>query len=96
MPVLTSVGTSLCTVLANAASGTATYARQRRIDYRTGIVFAAEGAIDWRAVAFLAPGAILGAQLGARLASRTSGPWLARALGAALFLLGLRLLAVAL
>jgi len=40
-PVLAAVGTSLCTVLANAASGTASYARQKRIDYRTGLVFAA-------------------------------------------------------
>ncbi len=40
-PVLAAVGTSLCTVLANALSGTASYARQKRIDYRTGLVFAA-------------------------------------------------------
>jgi hypothetical protein len=34
------VGTSLCIVALNAISGSISYARQKRIDYRTGMVFA--------------------------------------------------------
>jgi len=51
LPVQTVLGMSLWTVFANAASGTASYARFRTIDYRSGILFAL-GVI---------PGAILGA-----------------------------------
>ncbi len=34
------VGTSLCIISLNALSGTFSYAKQKRIDYRTGIIFA--------------------------------------------------------
>jgi hypothetical protein len=47
--VITSI--SLAVVFFNAASGSAAYARMRRIDYRAGLLFAA----------FTVPGAILGA-----------------------------------
>ncbi len=47
------VGTSLCIVALNAISGSISYARQKRIDYRTGMLFAL-GTI---------PGAIAGASL---------------------------------
>lgn len=51
------VGTSLTVVFLNAVSATISYARQRRIDYRTGLTFA---------VATL-PGAVVGAYLSAYL-----------------------------
>ncbi len=47
------VGTSLCIVAMNAISGSISYARQKRVDYRTGLLFA---------VATI-PGAIAGALL---------------------------------
>ncbi|MCX6137263.1 MAG: sulfite exporter TauE/SafE family protein [Ignavibacteriales bacterium] len=47
------VGTSLCVIAFNAVSGSFSYARQRRIDYRTGAIFALS----------TVPGAILGASL---------------------------------
>ena len=47
------VGTSLCIVAMNAISGSISYARQKRIDYRTGLLFA---------VATI-PGAVAGALL---------------------------------
>lgn len=47
------VGTSLAVVFLNAISGTVSYARRRRIDYRTGILFAL----------LTLPGAVLGAYL---------------------------------
>lgn len=47
------VGTSLAVVFANAAAGTISYMRQKRIDYRTGIQFAAA----------TVPGALIGAYL---------------------------------
>lgn len=46
-------GTSLAVVFLNALSGTWAYVRQRRIDYRTGLIFAAA----------TVPGSILGAYL---------------------------------
>jgi uncharacterized membrane protein YfcA len=50
--VSTITAISLAVVFVNAASGSFAYARLKRIDYRTGLVFAAAGA----------PGAILGAR----------------------------------
>ena len=47
------VGTSLCIVALNAISGSISYARQKRIDYRTGILFALA----------TIPGAVAGASL---------------------------------
>ena len=47
------VGTSLCIVALNAISGSISYARQKRIDYRTGMLFALA----------TIPGAIAGASL---------------------------------
>ncbi len=47
------VGTSMCIVALNAISGAYSYARQRRIDYRTGVIFSLS----------MAPGAFLGAYL---------------------------------
>jgi uncharacterized protein len=46
-------GTTMAVVLANSASGAFSYSRQRRVDFRTGFIFAAAGA----------PGAWLGASL---------------------------------
>lgn len=46
-------GTSLAVILANAASGTASYVRQKRVDVRTGLLFSLAGL----------PGAILGAYI---------------------------------
>jgi len=43
-------GTSMAVVLANAASGSFTFLRQRRVDVRAGLVFAVAGV----------PGALLG------------------------------------
>src|SRR3990172_7069262 len=53
------VGTSLAVVFLNAVSGTISYARQKRIDYRTGVRFA---------IATL-PGAAIGAYLSSYLTS---------------------------
>jgi hypothetical protein len=47
------VGTSLCIVALNAISGSISYARQKRIDYRTGMLFALA----------TIPGAVAGASL---------------------------------
>lgn len=47
------VGTSMCIVALNSISGAVSYAKQKRIDYRTGIIFS---------VAMI-PGAFLGAYL---------------------------------
>lgn len=47
------VGTSLCIVALNALSGSISYARQKRIDYRTGMLFALA----------TIPGAVAGASL---------------------------------
>lgn len=47
------VGTSMCIVALNSISGAVSYAKQKRIDYRTGIIFS---------IAML-PGAYLGAYL---------------------------------
>ena len=54
-------GTSLAVVLANAASGTWSYFRQKRIDMYTALVFAAAGI----------PGAILGALIDQYIPHRT-------------------------
>ena len=50
-PPRIAAGTSLAVVFANAASGTVSFLRQRRVDVRTGTIFAVAGA----------PGAFLGA-----------------------------------
>ncbi len=50
-PARVAAGTSLVVVLANAASGTLQYLRQRRVDLRSGLIFSIAGV----------PGAILGA-----------------------------------
>jgi hypothetical protein len=47
------VGTSMCIVAMNSISGAISYARQRRIDYRTGLIFSVS----------MFPGAFLGAVL---------------------------------
>jgi uncharacterized membrane protein YfcA len=47
------VGTSMCIVAMNSISGAVSYARQKRIDYRTGIIFSLS----------MFPGAFLGAYL---------------------------------
>lgn len=47
------VGTSLCVVAMNSISGAISYARQNRIDYRTGVIFAVS----------MFPGAFLGAYI---------------------------------
>jgi len=60
--VLTAI--SLAVVFVNAASGTLAYARMRRIDVRSGLVFAAAGI----------PGAILGAAITSRLDRRVFDP----------------------
>jgi len=75
--VLTAI--SLAVVCANALSGSAAYARLRRIDYRSGILFALAGI----------PGAVLGAMATHRLDRRVFDPLLGIALlvGAALILL---------
>lgn len=57
LPHSSAVGTSLAIVAANAVSGTAGYLRERRIDFRAGLVFAV----------FTFPGAVLGGFLTARL-----------------------------
>lgn len=46
-------GTSMAVILANAASGTWSYVRQRRVDFRTGLLFSLAGL----------PGALLGAYI---------------------------------
>jgi uncharacterized protein len=75
--VLTAI--SLAVVFANALSGSAAYARLRRIDFRAGIVFA---------IAAL-PGAVLGAMASHHLNRRTFDPLLGSMLivGAAIILL---------
>ncbi len=75
--VLTAI--SLAVVCANALSGSAAYARMRRIDYRSGIVFALAGI----------PGAVLGAMVTHRLDRRVFDPMLGTALivGATLIVL---------
>lgn len=55
-----SVGTSLAVVFLNALSGTVSYARQKRIDYRTGLRFA---------VATI-PGSVIGAYLSTLFSGR--------------------------
>lgn len=48
-----------------------------------------------RHAAFLALGAVMGAQVGARLSTRIRGPWIVRGLAAGLALAGIRILAMA-
>ncbi len=55
---------SLSVVLANAFSGTLSYARMKRIDYRAGLLFAAAGL----------PGAVLGAMVTDKLDRATFDP----------------------
>ncbi|MBI2848852.1 MAG: sulfite exporter TauE/SafE family protein [Chloroflexi bacterium] len=57
------VGTSLAIVFLNALSGTLSYARQRRIDYRSG----------WKFAAATLPGAAAGAYLSSFFTSRAFG-----------------------
>jgi uncharacterized protein len=72
-------GTSMAVVLANAASGSFTFLRQRRVDVRAGLVFAVAGI----------PGALLGG-----LADQHVPPRLFSLLfGAFLVVVGIRLLA---
>ena len=59
-PSRIAAGTSLAVVFANAASGTVSYLRQRRVDIRTGVVFAIAGI----------PGAFLGAYVDQRIPHR--------------------------
>jgi uncharacterized protein len=83
---------SLTAVFFNAASGSAAYARQRRIDYRSGTIFALA----------TIPGAIGGAllvdvvsrqvQLGAHISLRLHGRIIHRLLAVALVALSARLL----
>jgi uncharacterized membrane protein YfcA len=47
------VGTSMCIVALNSISGAVSYARQKRVDYRTGVIFSVA----------MFPGAFLGAYL---------------------------------
>jgi uncharacterized protein len=68
-------GTSLTVVFLNAASGTLSYARHRRVDYRAGLWFA--GAT--------VPGAIVGAHL----SDKFSGPTFNMAFGILLLLLSI-------
>lgn len=69
---------SLIVVFFNASSGTAAYARQRRIDYRSGLIFAA----------CTLPGSVLGVLA----ANRVSRPTFDVMMGAALLALALWLL----
>ncbi len=69
---------SLVVVFFNASSGTAAYARQRRIDYRSGLIFAA----------CTLPGSVLGVLA----ANRVSRPTFDVIMGAALLALALWLL----
>jgi len=55
------VGTSLAVVFLNALSGTVSYARQKRVDYKSGV---------WFAIATV-PGSISGAYLSGRFSGRT-------------------------
>ena len=66
-------GTSLTVVFLNATSGTISYARHKRVDYRAGLWFAAA----------TIPGAIVGAQL----SDRFSGPTFNTVFGVLLLLL---------
>jgi uncharacterized membrane protein YfcA len=66
--VLTAI--SLATVFANASSGSVAYARMRRIDLRSGLVFALAGV----------PGAVIGAVVTTRLDRRVFDPMLGIAL----------------
>ena len=60
VPPRMAAGTSLAVVFANSASGSISYIRQRRVDFRTGIIFT---------IASL-PGAILGAYVDQHLSHR--------------------------
>lgn len=60
LPSDLAAGTSLAVVLLNAASGALSYARQGRIDYRSGAIFAL----------LTIPGAILGAKAAPHVAGR--------------------------
>lgn len=73
-----SVGTSLAVIIPTALMGTFQHNRQDNV--------------DWRVALTLAPLAIIGANLGARLAELLSAGNLKRAFGGFLILVGLRLL----
>ncbi len=77
LPHELAVGTSLAIVTANALSGTLGYVRDRKIDYRAGIVFAL----------FTIPGAVVGAYT----TSLISAPTFHKVFGATLLLLALYL-----
>jgi len=72
------IGTSLATIMPTAVSSL--WAHHRR------------GAVDWAAVARLTPGLLLGALLGAWLASRFSTEWLKNLFGMFLFLVAWQML----
>jgi hypothetical protein len=72
------VGTSLAVIIPTALIGTLQHHRQ--------------GNVDWRVALALAPMAIVGGYLGARLAGMISADHLKRAFGAFIVLVGLRLL----
>jgi len=59
-PARVAAGTSMAVVFANATSGTISYLRQRRVDVRSGLLFAAAGV----------PGAFLGAAVDQHLPHR--------------------------
>jgi uncharacterized membrane protein YfcA len=59
-PARVAAGTSIVVVLANAASSTVSYLRQKRVDLRSGLIFSAAGI----------PGAILGAWADQHLSHR--------------------------
>lgn len=103
--LLTSI--SLAVVFFNAASGSWAYARLRRIDYRSGLLFSAAtvpGAIFGALTTGYLPrrlfdgvfGVILGAQVGARWSGRIQGSWILRGLALALGLVGVRIVFMAL
>ncbi|MDQ6779697.1 MAG: sulfite exporter TauE/SafE family protein [Candidatus Eremiobacteraeota bacterium] len=78
LPPKEAAGTSMAVVLANAASGSFSYLRQRRVALRTGVVFAAAGL----------PGALLGGYIDQLLPRAVLG----LLLGIFLLILALRLL----
>jgi uncharacterized membrane protein YfcA len=75
------IGTSLAIIIPTAVSSL--WAHHRR------------GAVDWTAVARLTPGLLLGAALGAWLASRFSTEWLKNLFGIFLFLVAWQMLTAA-
>lgn len=72
------LGTSLCTIVVNGMSSTLAHNRR--------------GAVDWKIFARLAPGLIVGAMLGARLASAVPSEYMRIAFGVGELLVALRLM----